>query len=167
MGGNSRPSMALVLSIQRHKVICKNCWFTRAPRLSQYTCAWAYIWAVLKHFGCESILLNLKLLINFSFFFFKDYFWGVLAYMVSCGPKEEVNWIFKIKRVFFFSFIFISWRLITLQYCSSFCLLNAWKELLSGKSKHWTSSSCFPDHLFMLCIIGLLICGVGYSNVLL
>ena len=27
----------------------------------------------------------------------------------------------KCEFVFFFSFIFISWRLITLQYCSDFC----------------------------------------------
>ena len=34
------------------------------------------------------------------------------------------NWLCNKNRVFFFfffSFIFISWRLITLQYCSGFC----------------------------------------------
>lgn len=145
MGGNSRPSMALVLSIQRHKVICKNCWFTRtlSRALPVYLCMGIYSSSA-KTFWMWICIAQLKVLINFSFFF-KDYFWGVLAYMVSCGPKEEVNRIFKIKREF----------------------LNAWKEFLWDKSKHWTSSSCFPDHLFMLCIIGLLIGGVGYSNVLL
>ena len=33
---------------------------------------------------------------------------------------------------FFFSFIFISWRLITLQYCSVFCVYG-------GKPKLWES----------------------------
>lgn len=99
MGGNSRPSMALVLSIQRHKGIYE---IADSPELylwlSQYTCAWAYIQALLKHFECESVLLNLELLIKF-FLLSKRLFWGVLAYMVSCGPKE-VNQIFKLKRVF-------------------------------------------------------------------
>ena len=29
-------------------------------------------------------------------------------------------------HIFFFSFIFISWRIITLQYCSGFCLTLTW-----------------------------------------
>lgn len=145
MGGNSRPSMALVLSIQRHKVICKNSWFTRtlSMALPVYLCMGIYS-SFAQTFWMWICITQLKVVDQFSFFL-KDYFWGVLAYMVSCGPKEEGNQIFKIKRVF----------------------LNAWKEFLWDKSKHWTSSSCFPDHLFMLCIIGLLIGRVGYSNVLL
>ena len=44
-----------------------------------------------------------------------------------------LTYIFKIE-VFFFSFIFISWRLITLQYCSGFChafesVLMRWMKL--------------------------------------
>ena len=31
-----------------------------------------------------------------------------------------------VKRLFFFSFIFISWRLITLQYCNGFCHTLTW-----------------------------------------
>ena len=39
---------------------------------------------------------------------------------------KKYFFFFKYKRVYFFffaffSFIFISWRLITLQYCSGFC----------------------------------------------
>lgn len=144
MGGNSRPSMALVLSIQRHKGICKNCWFTRtlSMALPVYLRMGIYSSSA-KTFWMWICITQLRVVDQF-FFFQKDCFGGVLAYMVSCGPKE-VNRIFKIKRVF----------------------LNAWTELFWDKSKHWTSSSCFPDHLFMLRIIGLLLCGVGYSNVLL
>ena len=37
--------------------------------------------------------------------------------------KEQTGFLFVwlVGLVFFFSFIFISWRLITLQYCSGFC----------------------------------------------
>ena len=44
---------------------------------------------------------------------------------------QKILFFFKYKRVYFFffaffSFIFISWRLITLQYCSGFCHTLTW-----------------------------------------
>ena len=35
-------------------------------------------------------------------------------------------WTIALEKTFFFSFIFISWRLITLQYCSGFCHILTW-----------------------------------------
>ena len=35
----------------------------------------------------------------------------------------------EVEQFFFFSFIFISWRLITLQYCSGFCHTLTWISL--------------------------------------
>ena len=45
--------------------------------------------------------------------------------IVDVQPKLQVNNIV-IHSFFFFSFIFISWRLITLQYCSGFCHTLTW-----------------------------------------
>ena len=53
---------------------------------------------------------------------------------MDCGlPGSFVNWIFRVRipewvsiSFFFFPFIFISWRLITLQYCSGFCHTLTW-----------------------------------------
>ena len=39
----------------------------------------------------------------------------------QCKEIEENNRVRKTRDLFFFSFIFISWRLITLQYCGGFC----------------------------------------------
>ena len=49
----------------------------------------------------------------------------------NTGQEEEVQCGWKFVVVFFnlkkfFSFIYISWRLITLQYCSSFCHTLIW-----------------------------------------
>ena len=41
---------------------------------------------------------------------------------------------------FFFSFIFISWRLITLQYCSGFCHALTWHSHGSFLGKHCHAS---------------------------
>ena len=38
---------------------------------------------------------------------------------------------------FFFSFIFISWRLITLQYCSGFCHTLTWSERIALKQVYY------------------------------
>ena len=40
-------------------------------------------------------------------------------------PRQKKDFFFFFLR-FFFSFIFISWRLITLQYCSGFCHTLTW-----------------------------------------
>ena len=78
--------------------------------------------------------------------------------------------------LFFFSFIFISWRLITLQYCSGFCHTLTWishgitcvphpdPPLLPPTPSHPTGSyQCTsPEHLPMLTCMsiqpGLVIC---------
>ena len=46
-----------------------------------------------------------------------------LRYADDIALMEKVK---KNKRASFFSFIFISWRLITLQYCSGFCHTLTW-----------------------------------------
>ena len=38
----------------------------------------------------------------------------------------RTEWVFSTQAILFFSFIFISWRLITLQYCSGFCHTLTW-----------------------------------------
>ena len=42
-----------------------------------------------------------------------------------CEEGTTINWE-NIKNFIYFSFIFISWRLITLQYCSDFCCTLTW-----------------------------------------
>ena len=48
--------------------------------------------------------------------------WWTLAFVCSSMLKT----IFAGQSILFFSFIFISWRLITLQYCSGFCHTLTW-----------------------------------------
>ena len=47
---------------------------------------------------------------------------------------------------FFFSFSFISWRLITLQYCSHFCHTLTWKSHGFTYVPHPDPLSCLPLH---------------------
>ena len=47
---------------------------------------------------------------------------------------------------FFFSFIFISWRLITLQYCSGFCHTLTWISHGFTCVPHPDPPSCLPPH---------------------
>ena len=47
---------------------------------------------------------------------------------------------------FFFSFIFISWRLITLQYCSGFCHILTWISHGVTCIPHYNPSSHLPLH---------------------
>ena len=44
---------------------------------------------------------------------------------LTCGLSRR-TYVYSLQWVFFFSFIFISWRLITLQYCSGFCHTLTW-----------------------------------------
>ena len=46
----------------------------------------------------------------------------------------------------FFSFIFISWRLITLQYCSGFCHTLTWISHRFTCVPHPDPPSCLPPH---------------------
>ena len=64
-------------------------------------------------------------------------------------PCLTSPWFFKGSHFFFFSFIFISWRLISLQYCSGLChtltwishwftyTLTAW-ALIPSPPPHWS-----------------------------
>ena len=54
--------------------------------------------------------------------------WGIDVFELWC-------W----RRLFFFSFIFISWRRITLQYCSGFCHTLTWMSHGFTCIPHWES----------------------------
>ena len=56
------------------------------------------------------------------------------------------HWIIFSCEFFFFSFIFIHWRLITLQYCSSFCHTLTWISLGYTCIPHPDSPSHLPLH---------------------
>ena len=49
-----------------------------------------------------------------------------LDYKESWVPKNWCFWTVVLETFFFFSFIFISWRLMALQYCSGFCHILTW-----------------------------------------
>ena len=51
---------------------------------------------------------------------------------------------------FFFSFSFISWRLITLQYCTGFCHTLTWISHGFICVPHPDPPSCLPPHLISL-----------------
>ena len=53
-------------------------------------------------------------------------------------------------KLFFFSFIFISWRLITLQYCSDFCHTLTWISHGFTCVPHPDPPSHLPPHLIPL-----------------
>ena len=66
---------------------------------------------------------------------FMPLLWGAfqvpsLVWSSPCfGPQESASsafFFFSLLSFFFFSFIFISWRLITLQYCSGVCHTLTW-----------------------------------------
>ena len=56
----------------------------------------------------------------FSFFFFKR------SKIIFIYRQHSVQLFRKSVGTYFFPFIFISWRLITLQYCSGFCHTLTW-----------------------------------------
>ena len=179
------PPMTLFLSIQRHKVICKNRWFTRTLWLTLYSCAWTHIPTVLKLFEHESVLFNLKLSLSFSFFLF-------CGYLYTCGPQEVGELNFLDKKGISGVPVVAQWDLqhiwsegmrdqslawhsgLRIQCCytigrhcgsgSMGCqkrqkggvFLNTWKELLWGQSKCWTSYF-FPDQFLITLYFVLLI----------
>ena len=53
--------------------------------------------------------------------------------------------------IFFFPFIFISWRLITLQYCSGFCHTKIWN------ASRIFMSSLRRGHANLLCMVPILV----------
>ena len=63
------------------------------------------------------------------------------------GPEvPEGFWQSTFIFYFFFSFIFISWRLITLQYCSGFCHTLTWISHGFTCVPHPDPPSCLPPH---------------------
>ena len=51
------------------------------------------------------------------------------------------DWIW----IFFFSFIFVSWRLITLQYCSGFC--HTLTKCSLDIANQWSKKTHFSDRI--------------------
>ena len=79
-----------------------------------------------------------------------SHFWvlSIIAY-VFYGSQGTCDYNFKAKHLFF-SFIFISWRLITLQYCSGFCHTLTWISHGYTCIPHPDPPSHLPLHLLPL-----------------
>ena len=78
----------------------------------------------------------------FSFLFFNSILSFILFYFFS--GLGRILLFFNFFLFYFFSFIFISWKLITLQYCSGFChtltcsllkVMILWTNLFMNKLK--------------------------------
>ena len=89
----------------------------------------------------------------------------LLSYLLKriiCWESENGKLAFYVFP-FFFSFIFISWRLITLQYCSGFCHTLTWVSHGFTCVPHPDCPSHLPPrpiHFFnMMCV-----CGGMYTN---
>ena len=109
--------------------------------------------------------------------------------------KSLLRWLFNFNLIFiFFPFIFISWRLITLQYCSGFCHTLTWishgftcvphSELLSHLSPHpiplghpsapalstclmhptWTGDLFSKGYLVTLCFLAFEVIDISSRN---
>ena len=53
--------------------------------------------------------------------------WNIYNHAQDTGSVQQVYcWLELLSKFFFSPFIFISWRLITLQYCSGFCHTLTW-----------------------------------------
>ena len=63
-------------------------------------------------------------------------FWTTVSGRLLSGKLKHT--VFSLQNTFFFPFIFISWRLITLQYCSGFCHTLTWIS-------HGVTCSPHPD----------------------
>ena len=78
---------------------------------------------------------------SFSFSFCSNQLWGgFLVFSEVWGVLSEFSNCSLCIIPLFFSFIFISWRLITLQYCSGFCHTLTWIN-------HGFTCIPHPDHL--------------------
>ena len=82
---------------------------------------------------------------------------GIVILLGKCASRDQfflLYWLYWVKRVFdvfdmlfsFCPFIFISWRLITLQYCSGFC--HTWTGISHGFTcvPHPDPPLCLPLH---------------------
>ena len=63
-----------------------------------------------------------------------------------CLQREAFIFFHSHSYWIFFSFIFISWRLITLQYCSGFCHTLTWISHGFTCVSHPDPPSCLPPH---------------------
>ena len=66
--------------------------------------------------------------------------------MIECLVERGLQFKSKFKQEYFFSFIYISWRLITLQYCSGFCHTLIWISHGFTCVPHPEPSSHLPPH---------------------
>ena len=75
--------------------------------------------------------------------------WGYFFFYWNISLWKSRSFHSKFAQFFFFSFIFISWRLITLQYCSGFCHTLTWISHRFTCVPHPSGSSqcTSPEHL--------------------
>ena len=71
---------------------------------------WTWVWV-----NSESLVMNREA--------WRAAVHGVAKSWTQMSDWTQLKWT---DQVFFYSFIFISWRLITLQYCSGFCHTLTW-----------------------------------------
>ena len=73
--------------------------------------------------------------------------WDTHSSMISLLlPPSLLCWKYWSPLWFFFSFIFISWRLITLQYCNGFCHTLTWISYGFTRVPHPDPRSHLPLH---------------------
>ena len=75
--------------------------------------------------------------------------WPVSEYPSSPPPPTFLFQMYMLLNFIFFSFIFISWRLITLQYCSGFCHTLTWISHGFTCVPHPETPSHLPPHLIL------------------
>ena len=63
---------------------------------------------------------------SFRFMYYWNLDWRILSTTLLACEKSAIVWLLEHSFLFFFPFIFISWRLITLQYWSGFCHTLTW-----------------------------------------
>ena len=93
----------------------------------------SHVWTLSKYYGHQnSIEIYLFTFFIVSYYEIQEVFnfgkwkWEHISFP-SLPPGNENRWKKgKALLLFFFSFTFISWRLITLQYCSGFCHTLTW-----------------------------------------
>ena len=87
------------------------------PARRAFACVWFDYAAALPHLSCIPAPIGMRT---------TSYLPLCLQHLAQCWPTEGPRWwLIELNLFshppFFFSFIFISWRLIILQYCSGFC----------------------------------------------
>ena len=97
--------------------------------------------------SCSHLLLSAPFAISLLVFCLKQF----IRYVVYFYSKFEYSWVSFFLSVsetvfFFFPIIFISWRLITLQYCNGFCHTLTWLSHGFTCVPHPDPSSHLPPH---------------------